>query len=327
MSKSNCIIEKEFVRQKLYNQLLNKVSGDLKKLKYKEINHFVLRYILILIINKDESDDPIFIVKDCKLTEDQVKGDFLYFHIENDPLEYHKKLRKYIEESLAQLKNWEKMDIKDEKVELNRNSIMYRGERLCEDVGGLAKKYPKYISHAAALNIRYTYMKLTTHGLARCYKNMGLKPEDGTEAFASPFNHYFNNYCSAFPDLESVYGSLGSFFSIKADQWKTTDIYINPPFDVNLIEEVTNKCYQHLEELKDYPEIQFDDEEVIPAIRFTFTLPNWNKPPFPALEKLKENSYKTRETVYKKGDLAFIDYMQNGKIIYPCEIVEIVLQT
>jgi len=33
------------------------------------------------------------------------------------------------------------------------------------------------------------------------------------EMFASPFNYYFNSYCSAFYDTDYYFGSMGSFFN------------------------------------------------------------------------------------------------------------------
>ena len=47
------------------------------------------------------------------------------------------------------------------------------------------------------------------------------------ECFASPFNCYFSQYCSAFPDIDCYFGSRGSFFEFRP---KSGSFQANPPF-------------------------------------------------------------------------------------------------
>jgi len=47
------------------------------------------------------------------------------------------------------------------------------------------------------------------------------------ECFASPLNSYFAHYCSAFPDTDSSFGSLGSFFDLERAEGS---FEANPPF-------------------------------------------------------------------------------------------------
>ena len=52
------------------------------------------------------------------------------------------------------------------------------------------------------------------------------------ECFASPLNCYFSKYCSAFPDTDAMFGSMGSFFQFTP----TSGSYqVNPPFDEDVI--------------------------------------------------------------------------------------------
>lgn len=39
-----------------------------------------------------------------------------------------------------------------------------------------------------------------------------------TECFASPLNARYGRFCSAFPDTDGVFGSLGSFFDFHPDE-------------------------------------------------------------------------------------------------------------
>ena len=53
------------------------------------------------------------------------------------------------------------------------------------------------------------------------------------ECFASPLNHQLPLYFSAFEDIDTAFGSLGSFCStnnIESGSWEC-----NPPFDVRSV--------------------------------------------------------------------------------------------
>merc|ERR1712125_63860 len=47
------------------------------------------------------------------------------------------------------------------------------------------------------------------------------------ECFASPMNCRYSSMCSAFPDTDAVFGSLGSFFALRP---RTGSFQLNPPF-------------------------------------------------------------------------------------------------
>ena len=64
------------------------------------------------------------------------------------------------------------------------------------------------------------------------------------ECFASPFNCYFSQYCSAFPDIDCYFGSRGSFFDFKP---KSGSFQANPPFS----EEVMLAMANHMISLLD----------------------------------------------------------------------------
>ena len=59
------------------------------------------------------------------------------------------------------------------------------------------------------------------------------------ECFASPFNCYFSQYCSAFPDIDCYFGSRGSFFEFRP---KSGSFQANPPFS----EEVMLAMAEHM---------------------------------------------------------------------------------
>ena len=180
------------------------------------------------------------------------------------------------------------------------------------DIANLAKKNPAYIRHALALNIRYSYLNLNNHGLARNYVDFHLTPQQATEGFASSFNHYFDNYYSAFPDLESVFGSRGSFFQVKSPtQFTTSIVMVNPPFDVGIMDETLKRVRNWV--------ASGDCNH-----KYILTLPNWTD--YVSLNEAKSDPNTQQVTVYPKGDLPFIDYMNHNMIIYPVEICELQIQ-
>jgi phosphorylated CTD-interacting factor 1 len=62
------------------------------------------------------------------------------------------------------------------------------------------------------------------------------------EAFASPLNSRYAQYCSAFPDVDCPFGSLGSFFDFSPGMGS---FEANPPF----VPEVMAKAVEHIEQL------------------------------------------------------------------------------
>jgi len=53
------------------------------------------------------------------------------------------------------------------------------------------------------------------------------------ECFASPLNCWHHNFCSAFPDTDEVFGSIGSFFALAPN---SGSYELNPPFIDTLIQ-------------------------------------------------------------------------------------------
>ncbi|CAM9219071.1 unnamed protein product, partial [Phaeothamnion confervicola] len=62
------------------------------------------------------------------------------------------------------------------------------------------------------------------------------------ECFASPFNCRWERYCSAFPDTDTAFGSLGSFFEFRP---AAGSFEVNPPF----VPEVIVRTAAHIEAL------------------------------------------------------------------------------
>ena len=90
------------------------------------------------------------------------------------------------------------------------------------------------------------------------------------ECFASPFNCYFRQYCSAFGDIDSYFGSRGPILDFKPH---CGSFEANPPF----CEELMDAVVTHFERLL---------EDSLEPLSFMVFLPEWRDPAPPALLKL-----------------------------------------
>lgn len=320
-------IELEFLREELYTLLLNKIHIYLKSFVNdknftdKETSNILLRYFFNRNITRDKNDDSIFITsKKCdNIAKKQIIKDLKYYKIKDcekasNNIEYwweemskiFNDLKKEITFSekkfMYKRKNREiKLKYGDFEINMNqRDSLQY-----ASNINKISS-FDYYVLYI--LNMRYSYIKLNTHGLSRDFYKMGYnKYDDVTEGFASHFNHYFNKWCSAFKE-EKQLGSLGSFFEMK--EFTTRTVYVNPPFDQTLMEYAIDHVINILKENKKKYE-------------FIFTYPDWDD--FHGLEILKKNKHYKKSIKYRKGELYFIDYMKN-KMVYPCDIIEIYLE-
>ncbi|XP_074113087.1 phosphorylated CTD-interacting factor 1 [Cotesia typhae] len=101
------------------------------------------------------------------------------------------------------------------------------------------------------------------------------------ECFASPFNCYFRQYCSAFADTDSYFGSRGPFLDFRP---VSGSFQANPPYCEELMEAMVN----HFERLLS------DSTEPLSFIVF---LPEWRDPAPNALIKLESSHFKRKQVV------------------------------
>jgi len=313
------IIETELARQCEYEKIrtqvltlkLQDINGRL--LGFKENSNLMLRFLFNKIITSSPEDDPVFPTNRSILAEQQVEQDFKYHKITNcEP----STLSTLIDEGFTRTKKMLDTSIipEDQTIHYDEknNSLLYKGKTY-SDIAGLAKRFPLYYAQAIALNIRYTYLRLLTHGLANNYSKMGYKSNDPiVEGFASSFNHYFDIYYSAFPDLEICFGSRGSFFN--CEQFAEDMIMVNPPFDLSICIEAIRKIITCL----DIASTQGKKQS------FILTLPAWiDVVEFTSLET---NKYIAKYEIIPKNKTNFIDHMQ-GLEIQPCSIIQITLNS
>lgn len=115
------------------------------------------------------------------------------------------------------------------------------------------------------------------------------------ECFASPFNCYFRQYCSAFPDTDCYFGSRGSFFDLNP---KSGSFQANPPFS----EEIMLAMANHMISLLD---------ESLGALMFVIFIPDWKEPVTPAIPALHNTTYCTHNILLESGNHQYISGNQH----------------
>ncbi len=282
-------------------------------LTLKENSNLILRFLFNKIITRRTDDDPVFLSNPSESAPRQIAEDFKYHQIVNYEAS---KLSTLLCDAFAKASQTlasSKISDDDTVVYDETDSyILYRGKKY-EDIAGLVRNNKSCAAQAVALNIRYTYLRLLTHGLANDYRKMGYSPDDPVvEAFASAFNHFFTRYHSAFPDLETCFGSRGSFFS--GGDFMEELIMVNPPFDISVMTEAIGKVVACLETSSQKGRKQ----------SFMLTIPAWMD--VDVFTELEKNKYTEKYMIVPKEKTGFIDCMR-GIIIQPCNIINVTMSS
>ena len=140
----------------------------------------------------------------------------------------------------------------------------------------LLKRYQCYFGVSAGEGAQ-NQAGLPVTALECLNKNFGVT----FECFASPLNCYFRQYCSAFPDIDSYFGSRGPVLDFKP---LCGSFEANPPF----CEELMDGCITHFERVL---------EESLEPLSFIVFLPEWREPAPTALLKLEASRWKRRQIV------------------------------
>jgi hypothetical protein len=95
------------------------------------------------------------------------------------------------------------------------------------------------------------------------------------EVFASPLNSFFRNFTSPFPDTDSVFGSMGSFFQFVPQQGS---FFVHPA----RVQEVLDRAAEHVCHIL---------SERQGPLSFVFVAPDWEDPPTVGLALLDQSPY------------------------------------
>ena len=295
MSSIMTALESELHRERVYTEnwykpafeyLLPIFSNDDKFVK-----KLIIRYLFMKIASRFPDDDPMFVhafaPDSVHLIEEDLK--FLRQLKANDPKKIVSQLDSFLEDAQLQMQTIPSLSpSSDELIEKIQSRCTVRN-----GVNGSIN------DSAVASCLRYHYMNIQTIGLALKYEDIGYRPSDPVlEGFASSINRYFDNYCSAFPDVDV--DSQGSFFDLT--QISQPVLMVNPPFDLELMNRAIAKCFTMCKVNKN--------------LTCHLSLPDWDK--WPQLNHLVKSSFSVKRV--PKKDSVFVDYSSN-QVISPCNIV------
>ncbi|CAJ1931638.1 unnamed protein product [Cylindrotheca closterium] len=129
--------------------------------------------------------------------------------------------------------------------------------------------------------------------------NMELGLGTTVECFASPFNCRYKHYCSAFPDLERKFGSLGSFFDDSSFFPSNGSFEANPPFVPELMWAMNAKLERIL------------SHENAKALSFLVIVPVWGANGIGNVEELEASKYCVASSRIAAADHSFCDGAQH----------------
>lgn len=138
------------------------------------------------------------------------------------------------------------------------------------------------------------------------------------ELFGSVFNHTYTNYCSLFYDIESYFGSKGSYFRITPVEG---NYYANPPFNFNIMNKMTDNILNSLK-----------NETYNSNLNFYVVLPTWdehgrkllleycnkyrkfkdkyNENDFNAILRLRNNNYLVKHIILCQDKVKYYNFFQ-----------------
>ncbi|XP_030388130.1 mRNA (2'-O-methyladenosine-N(6)-)-methyltransferase [Scaptodrosophila lebanonensis] len=163
----------------------------------------------------------------------------------------------------------------------------------------LLKRYQTFLGNAlnSSQEAELTQAALPVPVFECLHRHFGVS----FECFASPFNSYFRQYCSAFADTDAYFGSRGPFLDFKP---VSGSFQVHPP---------------HCEELIDASLVHIDKllTDSMEPLSFIVFLPEWK-----SISKLEESMYKRRSMVvlgmaheYRHG---YQHMMQKSEVLIKC---------
>lgn len=115
------------------------------------------------------------------------------------------------------------------------------------------------------------------------------------EAFASPLNCYFRQYCSPFPDTDAYFGSRGSFLTFHPVGGSFS---VHPPYQEDLMEVTVDHIDRCLHNSSD-------------PLSFIVFLPDWVEPVSKAVKKMEASRFKRKQLSLEACEYEFRNGFQH----------------
>lgn len=126
------------------------------------------------------------------------------------------------------------------------------------------------------------------------------------EAFASPLDCFFKQYCSPFPDTDSYFGSRGSFFTFHPISGSFS---VHPPIQEDLMDATIEHIERCLHNTQD-------------PLSFIIFLPDWKNPIPKAVNRIDSSRFKRKhislEPLEHEFKLAYLHMLDTSKLESTC---------
>jgi len=307
-------------------ELINKIKENFQLIlnKYKvDVNNVFPRWLMLFFNTKSNFFiDPIIPFFTKKPNNKQLIKDITNLSKQKYNVNSFN-LKKACNESINELKKYK---FKNINIKINNknnfnifkyNIYKYKlHKKVYNKLINLGKTYKNDINKLIfCLILRYATLESYNQQLAvnpEFYNYLKTNYKINFELFASPFNCFFDNYCSLFFDLEKHFNSRGNFRNIRLNQ----GFYIaNPPYDEEIMRKMTLKILKRL-------------EKTIFDLSFLIIIPIWNDPKYGVnitTDSIKKSKYLIDIVKVDKRKAKFFDYYLY-KFVYPCDIYIILLQ-
>jgi phosphorylated CTD-interacting factor 1 len=166
-------------------------------------------------------------------------------------------------------------------------------------VFSLLCRYESFFQCSVRINEGYG---MQTSLPASAFKALNQLFEVTQEMFASPFNCYFAQFCSAFADTDVYFGSRGSFFDYEPIGGS---FQCNPPF--------TEECIERMADRIEYLLDQAGDKQPLSFIVF---IPEWLDPITRGLDKMDKSKFNRKTFVLPRGQHQYVagaQYLENKR--------------
>jgi hypothetical protein len=284
---NNNSIDIELYRLKLTNELMKSITRELvnkSNLKFfkllRKVKKQFAKFFFMILTNRTYNDefqkniylfDPLYNLP----TDDEIQSLFDDFKYTLN-IDVNIDIKNKFNDIMNKLKNFNNNNIKyDHEYLENKKKYIYKINNYNYELdikifNKLEKEYSGDDIHKHILMglIRYDTLDsgAEQYVVDLKYKKQLKKYGMNFECFGSMFNHYYDNYCSMFYDIEKYFNSKGSFFGISINYGM---FMANPPYDNNLLD----KMYQHI-------------KKFYKKALFIMSIPKWDDYP---LEKIIDN--------------------------------------
>lgn len=182
-------------------------------------------------------------------------------------------------------------------------------------------KHSKYAFHFILFSLLLRYSSLSGGQLLKDLRGGGMQGGIHTqvfqylhetldcrmECFASPFNVYFCNYCSAFEEEQNFFGSFGNFFNMESMEGC---FEANPPFAPGFMKEMVTTMNHHLN-VANEKDVLLTFVIIVPSCKMPIQDDVIHKFAYESFQSMLDSPYFVNHTILKARNHGYIEAAQH----------------